>query len=389
MPAIVMPRKTSSETRRPLGDMRHRLSRINPSPDPRLSVLQYCLVNMSLMLTEIAEQPAALERTIAEERTKISKLGNALKSRDIHLIVLVARGSSDNAALFGRYLLEITTGIPVSLSAPSVHTIYNADLRLDHALVVGVSQSGEGEDINRVLEHARTAGAYTVGITNEPGSSMTRLVDETLLTHGGKERSVAATKTFTAQMLLFYMLAAELAVKSVPFKYEAIPEFVAQALEQRPAILELVQRYVFMENCVVVGRGLAYANAYELALKLMETCYVVAERFSSADFLHGPLAMVERHFPVILFAPPGVMLPGVKSLIERLRELHADTLAITSDHEAASMCTRSIVMSREIDEFLAPIPYIVPGQLFAALLAEAKGLNPDAPRSLSKVTRTL
>ena len=344
---------------------------------------------MSLMLTEIAEQPAALERTIAEERTKISKLGNALKSRDIHLIVLVARGSSDNAALFGRYLLEITTGIPVSLSAPSVHTIYNAELRLDHALVVGVSQSGEGEDINRVLENARRSGAATIGITNEPGSSMTRLVDETLLTHGGKERSVAATKTFTGQMLLFYMLAAELAEKSVPFSYEAIPEYVAQALEQKLAIAELVQRYVFMENCVVVGRGLAYANAYELALKLMETCYVVAERFSSADFLHGPLAMVERHFPVILFAPPGVMLPGVKSLIERLRELHADTLAITNDHDAAEMCTRSIVMPHEIDEFLAPIPYIVPGQLFAALLAEAKGLDPDSPRSLSKVTRTL
>jgi glucosamine--fructose-6-phosphate aminotransferase (isomerizing) len=341
------------------------------------------------MLTEIAEQPAALERTIAEERSKISKLGNVLKSRDIHLIVLVARGSSDNAALFGRYLLEITTGIPVSLSAPSVHTIYDAELRLDHALVVGVSQSGEGEDINRVLENARASGAFTVGITNEPGASMTSLVDETLLTHGGKERSVAATKTFTGQMLLFYMLATELARKSVPFSYEAIPEHVAQALEQKPAIVELVQRYVFMENCVVVGRGLAYANAYELALKLMETCYVVAERFSSADFLHGPLAMVERHFPVILFAPPGVMLPGVKSLIERLRELHADTLAITSDRDAAAMCTRSIVMPPQIDEFLAPIPYIIPGQLFAALLAEAKGLNPDSPRSLSKVTRTL
>jgi glutamine---fructose-6-phosphate transaminase (isomerizing) len=313
---------------------------------------------MSLMLQEIAEQPAALERTIAEERTKIAKLGKLLKTRDIHLIVLVARGSSDNAALFGRYLLEITTGIPVSLSAPSVHTIYNANLRLDHALVVGVSQSGEGEDINRVLISASQSGAYTVGITNEPGSSMTRFVDETLLTHGGRERSVAATKTFTGQMLLFYMLAAELAQNAVPFSFEAIPHFVAGALEQEPAIRELVQRYVFMENCVVVGRGLAYANAYEMALKLMETCYVVAERFSSADFLHGPLAMVERHFPVILFAPPGVMLAGVKSLIERLRELHADTLAITSDIDAAGMCTRSIVMSREIDEFLAPMPYL-------------------------------
>ena len=344
---------------------------------------------MSLMLQEIAEQPAALERTIKGERDKISELARTLKTRNINFIVLVARGSSDNAALFGRYLLEITTGIPVSLSAPSVHTVYGAKLKLEHALVVGVSQSGEGEDINRVLENARAGGAYTVGITNEPNSSMTQLVDQSLLTHGGKERSVAATRTFTGQMLLFYMLAAELSTSPAKFSYEAIPGFVDRALEQKAAILELVQRYVFMENCVVVGRGLAYANAYELALKLMETCYVVAERFSSADFLHGPLAMVERHFPVILFAPPGVMLPGVKSLIERLRELHADTLAITSDLEAARACTRAIIMSKEINEFLAPIPYIVPGQLFAALLAEAKGLNPDSPRSLSKVTRTL
>jgi len=344
---------------------------------------------VSLMLEEIAEQPSALARTITEERGKIARLGKHLKTRNIDLIVLVARGSSDNASLFGRYLLEIATGIPVSLSAPSVHTIYGARLKLDRALVVGVSQSGEGEDINRVLENARACGAYTVGITNEPKSTMTGLVDETLLTHGGRERSVAATKTFTGQMLLFYMLASELAIKPPPFSYEAIPQFVERALEQKPAILELVQRYVFMENCVVVGRGLAYANAYELALKLMETCYVVAERFSSADFLHGPLAMVERHFPVILFAPPGVMLPGVKNLIERLSELHAETLAITSDISVAGSCTRAIVMPREIDEFLAPIPYIVPGQIFAALLAEAKGLDPDAPRSLSKVTRTL
>ncbi|MEP6920772.1 MAG: SIS domain-containing protein [bacterium] len=344
---------------------------------------------LSLMLKEIAEQPEALERTMHAEREKISRLGKFLKARDIDLIVLLARGSSDNAALFGRYLLEITTGIPVSLSAPSVHTLYGAKLKLNHALVIGVSQSGEGEDINLVLENARACGAYTVGITNEPASSMTRLVDETLVMHGGRERSVAATKTFTGQMMLFYMLAAELAENSRRLAYETIPDFVARALEQQPAILELVQRYVFMENCVVVGRGLAYANAYELALKLMETCYVVAERFSSADFLHGPLAMVERHFPVILFAPPGVMLPDVKDLIGRLKELHADTLGITSDIDAASSCSRAIIMPREIDEFLAPIPYIIPGQLFAALLAEAKGLDPDAPRSLSKVTRTL
>ena len=269
------------------------------------------------MLQEIAEQPAALERTIAQERAKIAKLGNLLKSRDIDLIVLVARGSSDNAALFGRYLLEITTGIPVSLSAPSVHTVYNARLRLDHALVVGVSQSGEGEDINRVLESARDSGAYTIGITNEPGSSMTSVVHETLLTHGGRERSVAATKTYTGQLLHFYMLAEALADGSTGLGFEAIPDFAAQALSLRPQIEQMVERYVFMENCVVVGRGLVYANAFEMALKLMETCYVVAERFSSADFLHGPLAVVERHFPIFAFAPPGVTLGGVRELLAR------------------------------------------------------------------------
>src|SRR5262249_6842170 len=300
----------------------------------------------------------ALEKTITEERGKIARLGEAIKQRNIDLIVLVARGSSDNAALFGRYLLEITTGIPVSLSAPSVHTLYHANLNLKHALVIGVSQSGEGEDINRVLENARESGAFTVGITNEPASSMIKLVDETLLMHGGRERSVTQRKTFTGQMMLFYMLAASLTDASAAIGYERIPEYAARTLEQKPAIVELAQRYVFMENCVVVGRGLAYANAYEFALKLMETCYVVAERFSSADFLHGPVAMIERHFPVILFAPPGVMLEGTKGLIRRLQELKADTLTITADLDCASMSSRSIIMPREIDEFLAPIPYI-------------------------------
>jgi glucosamine--fructose-6-phosphate aminotransferase (isomerizing) len=344
---------------------------------------------MSLMLQEIAEQPSALEKTIASERAKIQSLGASLRARGIDLIVLVARGSSDNAALFGRYLLEITTGIPVSLSAPSVHTLYQGKLKLKHALMIGVSQSGEGEDINFVLENGRQAGAFTIGITNEPASSMTKLVDETLLMHGGREQSVAATKTFTGQMMLFYMLASALADANSNLRYEAIPDYVAGALSHLGAIRQLVERYVFMENCVVVGRGLLYANAYELALKLMETCYVVAERFSSADFLHGPLAIVERHFPIILFSQPGATRRGVKELMQRLSELRADKLLITDDAELAAMSTRSIMMTAEIDELLAPIPYMVPAQLFAALLADAKGLNPDTPRSLSKVTRTL
>jgi glucosamine--fructose-6-phosphate aminotransferase (isomerizing) len=338
------------------------------------------------MLKEIAEQPQVLERTIAAEREKITRIGDFLRSRDIDLIVLVARGSSDNAALFGRYLLEVTTGIPVSLSAPSVFTLYNAKLRLDRAVVIGVSQSGEGDDINQVLENAKSYGAFTLAITNEAESSMAKLADETLLIHAGRERSVAATKTYTGQMLHFYMLASAIGDKRL--EYSKIPDLVEKSLELKVTLEEQAQRYVFMENCVVVGRGMNYGNSYELALKLMETCYVVAERFSSADFFHGPLAIVERRFPVILFAPTGVTRQSSIELLNRLKELHADSLSITNDSEIASLSTSSVMLSAEIDEILSPIPFIVPAQLFAALLSEAKGLDPDAPRSLSKVTKT-
>lgn len=342
---------------------------------------------MSLMLTEIAEQPDVLERTIAAERDKLVKIGDFLRQKDIDLIVLVARGSSDNAALFGRYLLEITTGIPVSLSAPSVYTLYNAKLRLKRAVVIGVSQSGEGDDINHVLEAANDAGAFTIGITNEAGSTMARLTDETLLIHAGREKSVAATKTYTGQMLHFYMLASVVGDKRID--YSRIPEYTSKALELKEQVEEIVQRYAFMENCVVVGRGMNYGNSYELALKLMETCYVVAERFSSADFFHGPLAIVERRFPVILFGPSGVTKKSNIDLLHRLKELNADSLSITNDNEIAGLSSRGIRMPAGLDEFLSPIPFIVPAQLFAAYLAEAKGLDPDAPRSLAKVTKTL
>ncbi|MGD9561178.1 MAG: SIS domain-containing protein [Pyrinomonadaceae bacterium] len=342
---------------------------------------------MSLMLTEILEQPEALRRTIEGEREKVTRIGDFLRQKDIDLIVLVARGSSDNAALFGRYLLEVTTGIPVSLSAPSVFTLYNAKLRLKRAVVIGVSQSGEGADINIALESAKASGAFTIGITNEAGSSMAKLADETLLIHAGRERSVAATKTYTGQMLHFYLLAN--AIGDQRLNYHQIPELTEKALELRAEVEQVVQRYVFMENCVVVGRGMNYGNSYELALKLMETCYVVAERFSSADFFHGPLAIVERRFPVILFAPAGVTEPGNIDLLNRLKELHADCLSITNSHEVAKLSTRTLRLTEPTDERLTPIPFAVPAQMFAAYLSEAKGLDPDAPRSLTKVTKTI
>jgi glucosamine--fructose-6-phosphate aminotransferase (isomerizing) len=346
---------------------------------------------MSRMLDEIREQPGALERTLSEELRRLPRFQRLIGKKPPRLVVLVARGTSDNAALFGRYLLEITTGIPVSLAAPSIATVYKAPVDYRDALVVAISQSGESTDTNLVLERAREQGAITVGITNEKSSTLARLAEHTFLVRAGKERSVAATKTFTGQVLLMYLIATALGGAIRTEDLERIPELTHDALKLEPEIAALSERYRFMRHAVVVGRGLNYANAFEFALKLMETCYVVAERFSSADFLHGPIALVEPSFPVFAFAPPGVTWPSIGETLRKLHGLHAEVLAITDrgNAEVDACATRVIRLPRRMKELLTPIPYIVPAQLFAAHLAAQKGLNPDQPRTLNKVTLTL
>ena len=185
------------------------------------------------------------------------------------------------------------------------------------------------------------------------------------------------------------MLASALNGKKGYSDVERLPELAAASLGLRPQIAETVERYAFMDHCVVVGRGLNYANAYEFAIKLMETSYVVAERFSSADFLHGPIAMIERSFPVFLFAPPGKTFPGMADLLAKLTKLDAETVVISSENKVLNRATRALKIPERMSDMLSPIPYIIPAQLFAALLAEAKGLSPDHPRSLAKVTRTI
>lgn len=341
------------------------------------------------MMDEIREQPKVLCRTFEGERDHAADFKKFVSKRNFRLIVLVARGTSDNAALFGRYLLEITTGIPVSLCAPSVHTVYGANLGLRQALVIGISQSGEGTDVNMVLKNAGRQGAYTVAVTNEAKSAMTHVVDESFLVRAGKQRSVAATKTYTGQLAVLYLLASALSKQIALEDISEIPGQAGEALRLSAEIRGIVERYRYMRQCAVVARGLNYANAFELSLKLMETCYIVAERFSSADFLHGPIAMIERDFPVLLFAPPGKTLAGQRALIQRLSGLHAETVAISSEGVRVPRSTRLIRVPGKIPEIYTPIPYIIPGQLFAAHLAEVKGLDPDSPRSLKIVTQTL
>ena len=353
------------------------------------------------MAAEIRQQPAAIEKTLKAEWRNAVKLREYFANHPVRLIVLAARGTSDNAAQFGRYLLEITTGIPVSLAAPSVFTLYGGRLELQNAAVIAVSQSGESTDTNIVLEKAKAAGAFTLGITNEAESALAQLAQHTFLVRAGRERSVAATKTYTGQLLCFYLLAYALGAPLELVDLQRIPESVGAALELESEIAERTQRYCFIRHAVCVGRGLNYANSFEFALKLMETCYVVAERFSSADLLHGPIAMLESTFPAFVFCPSGVTWKATSELLAKLHSIKAETLAITDRSNKAAgakgVAKATLTIPAELaakkaklpEDIFTPIPYIIPAQLFAASLATAKGLNPDQPRTLSKVTQTI
>lgn len=354
---------------------------------------------MSLMLTEIREQPDALDRTLRAELRGFESLRARFSAKPPRMVLLAARGTSDNAAQMGKYLIEITTGLPVGLAAPSVSTLYNARLKLADCLAVAVSQSGESTDINVVLEHAKEEGAFTLGITNEPSSALASLTDHTVLVRAGRERSVAATKTYTGQLLSFYLLAWALGAELEIDDLKKLSERAAEALRLEKEIAQRAERYRFMDHAVVIGRGLNYANAFEWALKLMETCYIVAERFSQADLLHGPIAMVEHSFPAFLLAPSGPTWSVMQPMIGRLSNLGAETLVLTDNSNTAA--PKNAVRIPSLLEYRSrrhpalpadlytPIPYIIPAQLFAAHLAAVKGLNPDAPRGLKKVTQTL
>jgi glutamine---fructose-6-phosphate transaminase (isomerizing) len=344
---------------------------------------------MSRMMQEILQQPQVLRRTLQAESKHARDFQKFASKQNFRLIVLAARGTSANAALFGRYLLEITTGIPVSLCASSVHTLYRAPLDFRQTLVVGISQSGVGADTNQVLELARRRGAVTLGITSEEGSPLTHCADEVFLVRGGKQRTVTATKSYTGQLLLMYLLASALGSRVTLGGISEIPDRVAETLQVEQELRTLAPRYRFMRQCVIVARGLNFANALEMAQKLMETCRVVAEPSSAGDFLYGPIAMIEGGFPAFVFMPPGRTVPELKKLTRRLNRLGAEVLIFSPEEVALAPGLRRLTMPDSLPEIYTPIPYIVPAQLFAALLAEIKGLDPDKPRSLQKVTLPL
>jgi fructoselysine-6-P-deglycase FrlB-like protein len=342
----------------------------------------------SQMRVEIAEQPEALRRTLDALLPQVGAL-EAL-GRETRQVLFIARGSSDNAAVYGQYLCSVHAGRLVSLAAPSLATVYRADLDLHGVLAVAVSQSGATEEIVTTLDWARHCGARTVAVTNVAGSPLTEAADVALITQAGRELAVPATKTYTTQLAALAVLALSMggAAAAGLEALSGVPDAVEAMLEVAPAAEALAGRLTDADTVVVSGRGFAYSTALELSLKLKETCYVTAIGLSYADLVHGPIAVLDAGTPALLVAAAeGPMLPEMTGLARRIAGTGADVYGIGGDHDFAAAC-RSTLPGPSLPEHLAPFALVVPGQLLVEALARAKCLDPDAPRGLDKVTQT-
>lgn len=344
---------------------------------------------MSYLEQEIHEQPAVLARLLKLERPKVELIVREIGQREIKYLFIAARGSSDNAARYGKYLFSALNRLPVALAAPSLFTLYQRPPCLDGALVIGISQSGRSTEAVEVLREARRQGACTLAITNDADSPLAQMADHVLLCHAGEEHSVAATKTYTAQLASLALLSATMAGDDRRLEaLGALPEAVERALMLEDQIGRAIKRYCHMNRCVVIGRGYNWATAHEIALKLKELTHVVAEPYSSADFRHGPVAVIERGFPVLVVAPQGQVYADLYSLIAELHERGADLVVISDRHEAVALSQSPCLLSVAVEEWLSPLITVIPGQLFALHLALTKGFDPDHPRGLNKVTLT-
>jgi glucosamine--fructose-6-phosphate aminotransferase (isomerizing) len=305
-------------------------------------------------------------------------------------VFLAARGTSDNAALYGHYLFETLLGIPAGLASPSVVTIYRRMPRLRGALVLGLSQSGRSSDIVRYLEAARAGGARTLAITNDPRSPLAAAAHDTLLLHAGVERSVAATKTYTAQLTLLSLLVAAMAEdRHLLNDHDGLPRWIERALSGEGAVRRLSLRLSRVQRCLVTARGYNFATAREAALKLKETAQVAAEALSSADLLHGPIAVVGPRFPVIMIAPPGPTRRHLGRVARQLVRQDARLVLVAPGRGFEGLPHRVIPLPPGVPEIFTPHVAIVPLQLLAYHIALARGFDPDRPRGLRKVTRSL
>ncbi|MBN1260492.1 MAG: SIS domain-containing protein [Anaerolineae bacterium] len=339
---------------------------------------------------EIFEQPAILERLRTAHWPHIQEVARAIRQHEIDAVFLAARGTSDHAGLYAKYLWGAYNRLPVGLATPSLFSIYERPPRLHRTLVVGISQSGQSPDIVSVIEEGRRQGAPTLAITNAPDSPLARASDWVINIDAGPERAVAATKTYTAQLMVIALLSVALAGDAERLDTLAhLPNLVAKTLEHAPTIAQAAERYRYMDQCVVLGRGYNYATAYEWALKLKELSYVVTAPYSSADFRHGPIAIVAHGFPVLAVTPSGAVFDDLLGLMQILKRDHQVELFVLSNEDNALMLAdRAVPLPRDLPEWISPLVAIVPAQLFCYYLTRAKGFDTETPRGLSKVTKT-
>ena len=340
--------------------------------------------------SEIREQPDRIRSLLAAQKEPAMRIAEAIQKRQVRYVFLAARGTSDNAGRYANYLLGAHNGLPLALATPSLFTYYKQPPRLQDALVIGISQSGQSPDIVSVLAEARRQGCPTLTITNEVSSPLAAVSDFILELGAGREQAVAATKTYTAELMAIALLSTALHGEGKAWReLERVAGWMEAALAQDTSIAEAIQRYRYMEQTVVLGRGYNYATAFEWALKLKELTYVIAEPYSTADFLHGPIAMLERGFPVMAVASRGKVLAPLVGMIRQLkRDFQAELVVISNDPKALALAATPLAIPADVPEWLSPLVNILPAQLFAYHLTRARGFDPDHPRSIQKVTET-
>ena len=338
---------------------------------------------------EIFEQPVILKELTKHNLRSLGKIKNAIESHEIHHIVIAARGTSDNAGRYAKYLFGAHNQMVVSLATPSLFTIYKTPPNLEHALVLGISQSGQSPDINEVIDTSRKQGAITVAICNDTESRLANSAEFLLDIHAGPELSTAATKTYTGQLGLIAMLSKALVGEDATDQLETTAAAVEKALSLEPVISDLAEKLWSIRHLAVIGRGYNYSTAFEIALKIKELTYTMAAPYSSADFIHGPLALIEPGFPVILVAPAGELSSQFLDFISTMEDLGARLIVISDQDELLSRAEFPIQLQTSVPEWLSPIVSVIPGQLLALYLASLRGIHPDTPRTINKVTKTI
>jgi glutamine---fructose-6-phosphate transaminase (isomerizing) len=337
----------------------------------------------SVLHGEIREQPEAVARLLARERRNAAALAVRWRRLDIPFIFVAARGTSDNAARYAKYAFGLTSCLAVALAAPSLVTLYGVPPRLKGALVIGISQSGRSPDIVETIEAARRAGSPTLAIVNDPESPLARAAGDVLPLHAGPERSVAATKTYAAELAAIALLSLSFARRKKELDaLEAVPDAMGKALLSEGAARGAARMLARAERAVVLARGVHYSTAFEIALKLKELALLLAEPFSAADFQHGPIAMAEKDLPVVLVSPPGTRPEAEMRAVARDLARRGSPVIRIGPRGAGAIPVPAVL------EVIAPLVSVIPGQLLAYHAARVRGLDPDHPRGIRKVTET-